>query len=999
MPGDHFDKYLQRLQEHYPGNQAHDQSRHYLRYGKRRSPQTAAGRARAMALKTGDQITDHGEYIEVYDSRGKTTKTFTNWDEVEDYVRGHLYRRTQAGQTNIEHKVVGEADSPDRLDAKPSVQHKQKGIEEEWDFEEEPLEAGQEGDDDIDLSEEWQDDAEPIMLPSLPYIPDTGTATGPSPTVTTPSDVREVPPPTQARPPTPDREQILQLLQQAQAARGGMLSRYPPALRRVLDQSRAEVARSGSGVRRSGLARPDREVEGKAQAQAYKLARLYRIPVGDDRFDKPFVGQQKFETWTEALEYLMKLLQERMPKGQRLPEAASDLMPDPMTDATPDTDLSALWEPTPIQPPTIPPDDEEYSDAEILAQSAVEALVEQIGGSIRQSGEAVVIEMPAGYEPRESPEFSSWQQAAEWLGAATMPPSDGEPPPDFYDEADPLVPTAEMPLVTDTVPMIKSSPRISYQEYRVQKDSPLEDELEQYYQEGKYSPEAIEAEQERQEQEEYEKQQQREEEQYQTAQQREQEQYLLQQARSYRERIEAERRAERERRKNRLLALLEENRQRQLRAEDERQQREREASLALARIGITPTAWGGYAIGSQSFDSAEEAYQYALAQAELRRQRQQRRKELEQLYASRLRRAGIGQIIGQPPRLYEAETAPDALSYAEYRYIRKGGPGSGHFGHEGRPGKVGGSLPRDGDGAEDDSQPTRKRNRTPKGEKESSWKDLLPKWYGGIYDQLLRQYILGRPKKPSEYPKFSDLTEAQQRQLEDMIKNQDLLIYAGAESSVLPDAFVDNVLRPAAQKVSEGIDFMTYDERGRRIQNYVNFAAYILGIKARGRYKEQVLERLSEENDLIRRANAAMLDAPQTGWIDKQTGEVIPLDDPRVPKPPAGAEPGTPEHREYVKQLARFEQRHARDPAIRLPKPTKEPPRWLFPQTEEGKFASYIFNPWSLAANVTASLFMAYVLPQFGAELKRYAKGDPRAFNPWLEAYIKRAPKEEAVPA
>ena len=868
------------------------------------------------------------------------------------------------------------------------------------------------------------------------------------------------------------------------------------------------------------MARPSPEVEEKARRIVRHLAFRVRLPVGQRRDGKVEVGNEIFDNWIEAMEALQKRYDPRREISNRVDmldwrklrasEADASIAPDSVS-----MELPALWEPTAIQPPEIPPDDEMYQQAELEAKAAVEALVQSLGATIRQSGNAIVIDLPEGFTPAESPEFLSWQQAREWLGAAK--PSAPTAEPDMMPLADELAPAAmpePMPpfLGADIMPMRPPEMPITYRKYRLQKD---DDYLDPYEQEK-----------------------QREQEQYELEQQREQEQYEKEEAREYREETLAREQAKKDAKEQRERERREEMRLRQLRAEEERQRREREAARILAELGVRPGAYGHYSVGSNVYDSPSQALEEILAQRFRRQEVEARRRYRDALL--RWVNSGAKRRGEPPPRLgesgvsyqeyrmqkdspledayeatYEPEKyaqkqlerelareeemerrrferqmrfeeererrrmerearrklaelgvmrdqggtyrfGPDAsytsaldaleyllayqaqerekqaaelyqkalaeweadtnvtesiaaiwkakrildsrpigreagLTYQAYRQLRKGGPGSGHFGHEGRPGKVGGSLPSDdSDGDRGDEKSAKPRNRTPKGEKERAWKEYLPEWYGGIYDRLLRQYILGRPKKPPELPPLSDLTPAQRQELEKMIENQDLLVYAGAESTILPKALTDNVLRPAAQKVADAIDFMTYDHYGRRLQNYVNFAVYLLGIKARGNYKQQVAERIRAENEEIRRANAARRDPPQTGWIDKRTGEVIPLDDPRVPQPPASAEPGSQEYRDYVKRLARFEQRHVRDPAFLPQIPEKELPRWLFPKTEAGHFASYIFNPWSLAGNVAASLFMAHVLPQWSKSLKQYAQGDPRAFNQWLDNYLKR---------
>ena len=310
------------------------------------------------------------------------------------------------------------------------------------------------------------------------------------------------------------------------------------------------------------------------------------------------------------------------------------------------------------------------------------------------------------------------------------------------------------------------------------------------------------------------------------------------------------------------------------------------------------------------------------------------------------------------------------LSYHEWRQKRRlteGGEGSGNFDHAGRPGEIGGSSPRSGH--QDGGTVSRKTSRTgepgPRPASTSEGKsskasasgkdvgDYLPAWHGGIYGGLMRQYILGRPKKPAEYPKYTDLTDAQQANLETMIENQDALLYAGGQiTDLLPASFADKVLRPAARKVAEGIDYMTYDPDGRKIQDYVNFGTYVLGIGARGRYKDQVLDQVFAEGHSMKNL---IQDEYGKNFIDRTTGEVV------------------------------------NNPAIRQ----HALPRWLFPKTETGRFLSYIFNPWSIAANVGSSLFMAHVLPAFSSQLKKYAEGDPRAFNLFLDRYLKRAKGEE----
>ena len=307
------------------------------------------------------------------------------------------------------------------------------------------------------------------------------------------------------------------------------------------------------------------------------------------------------------------------------------------------------------------------------------------------------------------------------------------------------------------------------------------------------------------------------------------------------------------------------------------------------------------------------------------------------------------------------------VSYHEWRKSRRlteGGEGSGNFDHAGRPGEVGGSSPQSGGTVSrktsrsgetrDPSDTAGKHSRPKKYEAESNWAKHLPNWYGGIYGGLMRQYILGRPKKPAEYPKYTDLTEEQQGQLEKMIENHDTLIYAGGEATkVLPDVVVDDVLRPAAKKVADAIDFMTYDPNGRKIQDYVNFTTYVLGISARGKFKDKFLD-----SDFIARQSAKNLkfDEITQTYTNTKTGEII------------------------------------NNPAVM----GKKYPRWLFPKTETGRFMHYVANPFGIAANVVGSLFMAYGLPRFSKELKKYAQGDPRAFNLFLDRYLKYKPQEDS---
>jgi hypothetical protein len=310
----------------------------------------------------------------------------------------------------------------------------------------------------------------------------------------------------------------------------------------------------------------------------------------------------------------------------------------------------------------------------------------------------------------------------------------------------------------------------------------------------------------------------------------------------------------------------------------------------------------------------------------------------------------------QPVPMQEARR----LTYHEWRRLKEGGEGSGNFDHAGRPGQVGGSAPRSGrqsgetvarntSRSGEPRQPSA-RCRAKREDKPTEVKDLLPNWYGGVYGNLMRQYFLKRPRRPADYPKFTDLTEEQQALLEKMIDNQDALVYAGAESKVLPQAVVDEVLRPAAKKVAEGIDFMTYDKDGRKLQDYINFATYLLGIAARDKYQKLVAEKIADVNNEIRQANARAIHDPVLGFIDPHTGQVL----------------------------------------QNYPIQRKEMPRWLVPKSQVGHVASYMFNPFSIAMNVGASLFMGYALPKLADELKQYVKGDPRAFNPILNWVVKR---------
>ena len=88
-----------------------------------------------------------------------------------------------------------------------------------------------------------------------------------------------------------------------------------------------------------------------------------------------------------------------------------------------------------------------------------------------------------------------------------------------------------------------------------------------------------------------------------------------------------------------------------------------------------------------------------------------------------------------------------------------------------------------------------------------------------------------------------------------------------------------------------------------------------------------------------------------------------------------------------------WEKAYKRTPEVGEHKTPKNMPRWLRPRTRGGLAASYILNPYSLAMNVGTSLFMAYTMPAVGRELKKYANGDPRAFNEWLDKYLKKQKK------
>lgn len=76
-----------------------------------------------------------------------------------------------------------------------------------------------------------------------------------------------------------------------------------------------------------------------------------------------------------------------------------------------------------------------------------------------------------------------------------------------------------------------------------------------------------------------------------------------------------------------------------------------------------------------------------------------------------------------------------AMTYAEYRRLRKGGPGSGHFDHAGRPGQRGGSLPDVVEGHSTDNIQVRNRHT-----------------YSGPGDYMGRGTIFGNKAGVKKYP-------------------------------------------------------------------------------------------------------------------------------------------------------------------------------------------------------------------------------------------------------
>jgi len=706
------------IREHYPDNQAHPQYHHHLRYGKKRSPHTAAGRARAIALVTHDVIKDYGEYITVTTPRNET-KTFTNWDDVEDFVRNRLYRKQYAGAVNIKQNFTGKAaDSPDKLEVMP-MQKQEYDDEWDWDHnqgEEEAPPSSEEDNDwwtpDLDeppsSGESSTLDVTPAALTST-YIPPSAPPPPPPP------------PPSPSPPPPPPPPPPSSGSSGKKASQSYFASPRPRRAKLNIDQQRALAQKLES----------DSEKSVRAMVAVLGL-RIGRKGV-NYTLEGPKFSRRKFRSMREMEAFLVERMHRKPLPGYKERQSTN-----PWTEAIqlPDA-IKRAWTPAEIQPPMIPPEDPEYSKAESEARNIVESLVDNFGGTISSNGEEFTLRFPEDFIISESPPFISWQQALEWIG---------------YD-----------------VGLLRKVPKVS-------------------------------------------------------------------------------------------------------------------------EIGPT-----------QKF-------------------------------------------------------MRESLTYEQFRRLREGGEGSGYFDHPGRPGEVGGSLPRR-------SSPTPRR---PKEEKPKEWADYLPKWYGGIYHNLLHQYILDRQKKPVEYPPFSDLSDKQREELQKLIENNDMILYGGAEiTRILPDAIVENVLRPAARKVADAIDFVSYDKRGQRIEDYANFAAYLLGISARSRYKRRKAEQIAEQNNEIRQMNYEIArQNAEPHWINTRTGEVTTV-------PP---QTGTGEWKKFGGQ--------------RVPMPTKEMPRWLNPRSEAGKVISYIANPWSLGFNVATSLFMAHALPRFARELKKYADGDPRAFNPQLNSYL-----------
>jgi hypothetical protein len=716
------------FREHNPGNQSHPQYHHHLRYGKKRSPHTAAGRARAMAIVTHDTIKDYGEYITVTTPRNET-KTFTNWDDVEDFVRDRLYRKQYAGAVDIKQNITGKAaDSPDGLEVKPMQKQEDYDYEEDYYNREEPPEEAPPPP--ADKENDWWTPDLDEPPPGVGSAPPGPTPAALTPTYIPPSPTPPPPaPPPQQKPPSPPPPS-----QPSQ----------PPPQPRPPERKESKTYSSSRGPRKAKLNIDQRralaqKIESESQKSAEAMAKSIGLRVGRKgtqfTLEGPRFARMKFNSMKEMEAFLVERLNRKPLPGYQERQSTN-----PWTEAVqlPDA-IKRAWTPAEIQPPMIPPEDPEYSKAESEARGIVEALVDKFGGTISSNGEEFTLRFPEDFIISESPPFISWQQALEWIG---------------FD-----------------VGLLREVPEISQ--------------------------------------------------------------------------------------------------------------------------------------------------------------------------------------VGQ-----EQKSMQESLTYEQFRHLREGGEGSGYFDHPGRPGEIGGSLPRR----------SAKTPQKPKEEKPKDWADYLPKWYGGIYHNLLHQYIIDRQKKPPEYPAFTDLSDKQMEELQRLIDNNDMILYGGAEATrILPDAVVDKVLRPAARKVADAIDFVAYDKRGQRIQDYANFAAYLLGISARSKYKQQKAAQIAEENNAIRQMNHEIArQNAEPRWVNTKTGEIR-GNPPRI---------GTSDWK-----IMRSE---------KVPMPTKEMPRWLNPQSEAGKVISYVANPWSLGFNIATTLFMSYALPRFGRELRKYADGDPRAFNPWLRSYLEQ---------
>ncbi len=758
------------------------------------------------------------------------------------------------------------------------------------------------------------------------------------------------------------------------------------------------------------------------------------VVLGSPEGDLTFDDQQQAEEYLRlapaiSSEPIQKAAgDELMPMPAETPMPAEMQMPmlEPIEGMEPEAEVQSeadmdpaqaqhLWYPNPIQPPMVPPNDPQYKVAELEAKASVEAKLQELGGTMRGSVPGFALELPENYVPSKSPPFTSWQQARDWMGTEEQ---------------------AQQAIV-----MRESRKPMSYQEWRLKRLTEGGEGSGNFDHEGRLGRVGGSS--------------------------------------------SGTNSGSQVNRKPGILSRLNKI--------SGSNNRSNQRSTTNGQVTIS-SAWKRFfnkigekhpkmrAIGR--YVPAQEVATVAILGGIA--------STVIPLLTKYLRAQPDDSDVYNDPDLHKILDNTEEIFGIGSVAIREGGEGSGNFDHAGRLGQVGGSAPQSGDtvsrktsqsGEPYTSHATRRQD----GEKKSRpAKSYLPKWWGGTYSGLMRQYILDGKKKPADYPKFNDLTDEQQKIVEKMIENHEPLIRSGlGPTDLLPQSVVDDILHPLAKSASEGLDFMTYDQDGRKLQEYANFVAYMLGIGARHRYGKKVAEKVAAENSDIQAYNRGQEDISSrmpSGWTNTDTGEIIPNDDKRVPKMSDAAKKfqsdeiqreQSMQHNKSWNQLTAdqqkawndlsgedwFKKRHTKETDGTLPwkdgqdvfgqrkkiyqrwldrvgnlseeeqlatlgqrKPKvvhpelaeyqskmqdwrahheieshaakyrspKEMPRWLAPKTPVGHYASYVFNPFSLTANVVTSLFMGYALPKLSEELKQYAKGDPRAFNPLLDWYVKR---------